>query len=120
MIESVAVDREPVAECRVQGSPGPTCDVINHASILGSSAGAVEDGAGPLVVVIVPVKDDVHTIGFKDWHQVGLHLTRAAVDAGAVGWMMEESELPGLRVGLQVVHHPVVLGTAGAVVLVCV
>ncbi len=120
VIEAAAIGSEPVAARRVQRSPTATCDDINHASILGSSASVIEDRAGPFIVVIVPVKDDIHTIGFKDRHQVGLHPTRAAVGAGAVGWMMEENKLPRLRAGLQVVHQPVVLGAAGAVTLVCI
>ena len=68
VMEAVAVGREPIAARRIQLSPTATCDEINHTSILGSSAGVIEDGAGPLVDVVVSVKDDVHTIGFKEWH----------------------------------------------------
>ena len=118
VIEAVAVGSKPVAARRVQRSPTATCDDIDHASTHRSSTSASEDRAGPLIVVIVPVKDDIHTIGFKDRHQVGLHPTRAAVGARAVGWMMEENKLPRLRAGLQVAHQPVVLDAASAVALV--
>ncbi len=104
VMDAVAVDGEPVAIYFVQPSPSPTCDVINHASILGCRADTIENGAGPLVVVIVSVKDAVHAIGFKEWDQLRLHPARAAVVAGAESGMMEENELPGLCASLQVTH----------------
>ena len=75
VMEAVAVGSEPVAAHIVQFSPTATCDVINHAPIMGSRASVIEDRTGPLVVVIVPVKNNIYTIGFKNRHQVGLYQT---------------------------------------------
>jgi hypothetical protein len=120
VIEAAVIGSEPVAARRVQRSSATTCDDINHASILGSRASVIKDRAGPFIVVIMPVKDDIHTIGFKDRHQMGLHPTRAAVGARTVGWIMEENKLPKLRAGLQVAHQPIVLDATSAIILVCI
>ena len=101
MITSVAIiRREPGAERRVQRRPGAASDVIDDATILRRRTGTIEDGTTPLVVVIVPIKDDIHTVGLKDGHQLSLHFGCTTVDTRAVGRMVEKDKLPGLGAGL--------------------
>ena len=92
VIDAVAIGSEPVALHISRTRPTAARDIVNHTSILGGDAGAVENGTGPFITVIVPIEDDVYTMSLKNWHQVSPKSSApTAVASGAIWGMVEDN-----------------------------
>ena len=66
--------REPVPSREIHGSSATTVGVIDDASIInGFARRASQDGAGPFIIMVMPIEDYIDSVGLEKRYKVFLY-----------------------------------------------